>query len=68
MTQKEMVLDYLETHPEGLTPLMALEQFGCMRLASTVCKLKADGHDIQSRLVRTSTGKRVAVYTLGGAA
>lgn len=48
----------------GLTPLEALERFGCNRLAARVADLKAAGHAIVSELVTLANGKRVSRYTL----
>lgn len=58
------VLELLRAHPEGVSPLMALDEIGCFRLGARVWDLKAAGHEIESRLVTTANGKRIAVYTL----
>jgi hypothetical protein len=52
-----------------LTPLQALQLYGCMRLAARVLELKEKGMKIDTHIktVRTSTGKaRVAEYILRG--
>ena len=45
MTQKEAILDYLQTY-SSLTSKEAMEFFGCMRLAATIHRLKKEGHTI----------------------
>ena len=47
-TQKELVLDYLETH-ESITPLEALIELGAMRLSAIIYDLKKDGYSIITR-------------------
>lgn len=42
-TQKQLILDYLRTHPDGITPKEAEDRFGCMRLASRMSDLKREG-------------------------
>lgn len=46
MTQNEMILDHLTTHPNGITPREAEDRFGCMRLASRISDLRDMGHNI----------------------
>lgn len=63
MSQASDILDYLKTHEEGITPIEALQLFGCMRLAARIADLKADGH----RIARTDDiheGGRHARYRL----
>lgn len=66
-TQKEMILEYLRTH-DGITPLQALELFGCMRLGARIADLKAEGHKIETTMisVRKEDGraKQYACYHL----
>ena len=47
MTQCEKILDYMRLNG-SITPLDALREFGCMRLASRITDLKAQGYDIIS--------------------
>jgi hypothetical protein len=47
---------------ERLTPLRALEQFGCLSLSQRVGELKREGWPIVSEMVDTPSGKRVAEY------
>lgn len=39
LTQCEMILQYIE-ETGSITPLDALREFGCMRLASRMCDIK----------------------------
>ena len=62
MTQKEMVLAHLKGG-HCITPLEALSEYGCFRLADVIYRLKDDGHDIKTRLIRCpKTGKRFGEY------
>lgn len=61
-SQKEMVLEYLKTH-RGITPLEALDMFGCFRLAAVICELRKDGYDIETEMV-TRNEKTYANYKL----
>ena len=64
-TQQEHILELLRARgPAGLTPLEALEEARCFRLAAVVHRLKEEGHDIESTMVAVPTGKRVARYVL----
>lgn len=49
---------------EKLTPLDALNRFGCLRLGARIWDLKRQGFSIKSRTVKTHTGKRVSEYSL----
>ena len=62
-TQKSLIKEYLLSG-KHLTPLDALELFGCMRLAAAVHTLKKEGLDIQTDIITTPTGKKVASYRL----
>jgi hypothetical protein len=46
----ESILDYFQAG-HALTPLEALDRFGCMRLAAVVFSLKKRGWAIQSELI-----------------
>lgn len=49
-SQAQRVLDYLKTY-HTITQMDALREFGCARLASRICDLRAAGHDIQREMV-----------------
>lgn len=63
MTQTQLVLDALRRGP--LTPLEALNGFGCFRLAARVEELRKAGHAISVERHKLPSGKRVAKYRLG---
>lgn len=46
MTQNDMILDFLKTHAEGITPKDAQERFGCMRLSARISDLREMGYNI----------------------
>ena len=62
MSQNEKILAALKRGP--LTPMEALERFGCFRLAARVGELRERGHAIGVEKVATETGKHVARYWL----
>jgi len=62
-TQCNQILAYLRSG-RTLTPLEALDMFGCFRLGARIWDLKKAGHDIRSRMVDVGDGKRVARYLL----
>ena len=51
-TQKELIREYLE-RGNSLTPMDALELFGCFRLATRIFELKREGMDIVTEMVET---------------
>lgn len=66
-TQCEKILQYIET--EGsITPLDALREFGCMRLASRITDLKRRGYPITRKMEtaknRAGEPVRYARYSL----
>ena len=48
-TQCERILQYIE-ETGSITQLEALEQFGCMRLASRISDLKKMGYNVTKRM------------------
>ena len=67
-TQAQQILQYMREHPEGITPITALEEFGCFRLGARIYDLRAEGHQITAETHGTMTGKSVARYRLTGIA
>ena len=63
MNQDDMVLDFLK-RGGSLTPLEALEKFGCLRLSARAHTLKKRGFNVVSRMVEVSESKHVAQYTM----
>ena len=66
-TQQGRILRYLRSGG-SLTPLEALQMFGCMALSQRVGELSRAGWPIISEMVRLSSGKRVARYRMADAA
>ena len=62
--QTYATLELLRAHPEGVTALTALDEIGSFRLGARVWELKAEGYDVQTDLVTTKSGKRIARYRL----
>ena len=70
MTQCEKIINYIAEHG-SITPLDALREFGCMRLASRITDLKSEGYKFNAT-IETSKNKygdviRYARYSLKGA-
>ena len=61
-SQAEIILDYLRSG-KSISPLEALEKFGCFRLGGRVYDLKKLGHNITTEIVERN-GKRFASYSL----
>ena len=62
MTQTQRILIYLKTG-KSLTPLEALNKFGCFRLAARIADLRRDGHTIWTNYVQKDK-KIFAAYKL----
>ena len=62
MTQTQRILIYLKTG-KSLTPLEALNKFGCFRLAARIADLRRDGHTIWTNYVQKDK-KFFAAYKL----
>lgn len=52
MTQCDRILRHLEDFG-SIDPMVALREYGCMRLASRIADLKAMGHHIVSERVKS---------------
>lgn len=64
-SQTERILAHL-LEGKAITPLEALELFGCLRLGARISDLRKGGVEIKSKFVTTSTGKHVKQYYLEG--
>lgn len=62
MTQTETILAMLQRGP--VTPLDALQEAGCLRLAARIADLRQQGIAIETEDYKTPTGKHVARYRL----
>ena len=63
-TQNQMIREHLEAGHK-ITPLEALNMFGCFRLGARIADLKKQGMHIETEIVHDkSTGKHWASYHL----
>lgn len=60
MSQEMQILEHMQAG-NGLTPMDALQKFGCFRLGARVHDLRSKGYAINSELVEEG-GKRFARY------
>lgn len=67
LTQCDKILAYIREHG-SITPLDALREFNCMRLASRMSDLKARGYNVKSKMetAKNKNGEPVsyARYTI----
>ena len=64
-TQSEQILRAMQAG-RRITPVDALNDFGCFRLGGRVYDLKQMGHDIKDEWVKLKSGKRVKRYFMEG--
>lgn len=62
--QTAATLALLRRRPDGVTALDALDTIGSFRLGARVWELKAAGYEIETDLITTPAGKRIARYRL----
>lgn len=62
-SQCDQILSYLKSG-RSLTPLVALERIGTLRLAARVKELRDSGHQIKTTQTKVGRTKRVAAYSL----
>ena len=62
-SQCAQILAYMQDGNK-ITSLMALQLFGCMRLASRICDLRERGYDIHAEKIQVPSGKYVTEYSL----
>jgi len=62
-SQTTQILWYLK-EGKTLTPIDALNMFGCFRLGARIFDIKKMGFNISSKLITTSTNKVVSEYKL----
>lgn len=63
MSQELKILMALKSG-ERLTPIDALERFGCFRLSGRILDLRRQGYEILTEMIETNTGKHIASYFL----
>jgi hypothetical protein len=54
----------LQDRPNGITPMDALMEAGSFRAAARISDLREAGYRIETQMMRTANGKRVARYVL----
>lgn len=68
MGKQELLLEYLQNHPSGITSLEAIRYLGDGRLSDTVLKLRRKGYVISTNMVEVNnsrgTTSTVARYVL----
>ena len=62
-SQSSKILAYLKAG-NGITPIEALNLFGCFRLGARIADIKKMGYNIVTEMVKVGDGKRVAKYHL----
>ena len=62
MSQCQEILKHLQTG-RSITPLAALDRWGCNRLAARIRELKDDGYAIETRFIKVGE-KRFAAYLM----
>lgn len=61
ISQKDQILAHLKTYG-FITPLSALNDYGCFRLASVIHRLKAEGEKILTEDCKNFNGQTYAKY------
>jgi hypothetical protein len=61
-SQAQRILEYLQLG-NGITPLEALNLFGCFRLSARIADIKKQGYPVVTEVVSVNS-KRVARYHL----
>lgn len=62
-SQNAKIRDWLESG-NTLTPMEALQMFGCFRLASRIHDLRSRGLNIAMKKIHGQNGKRYAQYSI----
>lgn len=62
-SQEQRILEHLKSG-RPITPLDALNLYGCFRLGGRIYDLKKRGFKIEKQMVETSGGAHVASYKL----
>ena len=62
MSQSDAILEHLKAG-NSITPVDALRDFGCFRLAARIDDLRQRGHDIET-VTEKRNGKKYARYLL----
>ena len=62
-SQTDQILKHMQ-EGYGITPITALNNYGCFRLAAVIFNLKREGHNIRTTIIRENN-KKLARYKLG---
>lgn len=63
MSQNQQIANYLNKGRK-LTPIDALNKFGCFRLAARISDLRNQGLNIKTNIIKLKNNKQVAQYWL----
>lgn len=63
MSQNKQIADYLNKGKK-LTPIDALNKFGCFRLAARIADLRNDGMNIVTNTIKLKNKKQIAQYSV----
>jgi hypothetical protein len=63
MSQNKQIADYLNKGKK-LTPIDALNKFGCFRLAARIADLRNDGMNIVTNTIKLENKKQIAQYSI----
>jgi len=63
MSQNKQIANYLNKGKK-LTPIDALNKFGCFRLAARIADLRNQGLNIETTIIKFKNNKQVAQYWL----
>ncbi|MEY3118834.1 MAG: hypothetical protein RIT30_766 [Bacteroidota bacterium] len=63
MSQNKQIADYLNKGKK-LTPIDALNKFGCFRLAARIADLRNNGMNIVTKTIKLENKKQIAQYSI----
>jgi hypothetical protein len=63
MSQNKQIADYLNKGKK-LTPIDALNKFGCFRLAARISDLRNEGMNIVTNTIKLENKKQIAQYSV----
>ena len=63
MSQNKQIADYLNKGKK-LTPIDALNKFGCFRLAARIAELRNEGMSIVTKTIKLENKKQIAQYSI----
>ena len=63
MSQTTQIQKHLEKG-KSLTPIQALNKFGCFRLAARIADLRNQGLNIKTTIVKLKNNKHIATYSM----